>query len=187
MFQVMVSTSGSKLLPEDGIRAMMVDLLPMAYLLTPNIPEALLLLEMSGKAYPKKIESIDDMHKVAKLLHTLGPQIIFLKGGHIPMTKLGRIADQDEGVILVDVFFDGSDLKTITKPYINSKNTHGTGCSLASAIACNLAKGHAPYRSVQEASSYIASAIDCAPGFGSGSGPINHMHSIYQMPFAPYV
>ncbi len=182
--KVIVSTSGSKLLPEDAVSTLVKELLPKAFLLTPNILEALLLLKTADKPVPN-IRSIEDMKTVAIALHTLGPSCILLKGGHMPLMMDGQVAEEGKGELLVDVFWDGIDIKTIEKPYIDSRSTHGTGCSLAAAIACNLAKQIDPYVAVKEASRYITAAIQHAPGFGKGNGPLNHLHSSYMLPFAP--
>jgi len=179
----MVSTSGSKLLPDDAIQSLLEKLLPKTFVLTPNIPEALLLLKRE-----KEVEDVLDMQGIAADLGHLGPRYVYLKGGHVTMMKYRTRTPQGKrGDIVFDVFYDSDtgESKVIEKPFIHSKNTHGTGCSLASAIASNLAKGLEPVQAAEEASNYIAYAIENAPGFGKGNGPINHMHSNYMVPFAP--
>ncbi|KAF8253980.1 thiamine biosynthesis protein [Wilcoxina mikolae CBS 423.85] len=180
---VIVSTSGSKLLPDDAIESLLKNLLPKSFILTPNVPEALLLLKRE-----KEIEGLDDMKDIAAGLGRLGSRYVYLKGGHVTMTKERTRTPQGEtGEIVIDVFYDSETEKfeIIEKPFIDSKNTHGTGCSLASAIASNLAKGLEPGHAVEEASKYIAYAIETAPGFGKGNGPVNHVYSNYMVPFAP--
>lgn len=180
----MVSTSGAKLLTDDAAKAIYKDLLPNTFILTPNVPEALYLLKLPEHG----IKSVADMKTIAAELAKLGPKFVLVKGGHSPMMKDGTLApDGENGEIVVDVLYD-SELdayEIIEKAFIVSRNTHGTGCSLASAIASNLAKGLGPVNAVKEASKYIAWAIETAPGFGKGSGPINHLHSNYKIPFAP--
>lgn len=180
----MVSTSGSKLLTEDALKAIYKDLLPNTFILTPNIPEALYLLRRNGE----KVKDVEDMKSMAAKLAKFGPRFVLVKGGHVPMLSDGTICpDSSNGEVVVDVLYDSSQetYSIITKPFIQSKHTHGTGCSLASAIASNLAKGLSPVKAVKEASKYISWAIESSPGFGHGAGPINHLHSNYKVPFAP--
>ncbi|KAI5821359.1 Phosphomethylpyrimidine kinase-domain-containing protein [Pyronema omphalodes] len=177
---VMVSTSGSKLIPDDAIEILQNEILPRTYILTPNIPEALVLLKKEDT-----IKSVDDMKALAAELGDMGPKYIYLKGGHVPMMKNGaRAVPNGTAEVCVDILYNSVDKHhaIIEKPFIDSKNTHGTGCSLASAIASNLAKGLEPLEAVKNASNYISNAISTAPNYGKGHGPLNHMKGI---PFAP--
>lgn len=128
---VMVSTSGAQLLPDDAVLNLRTQLLPMTTILTPNIPEARLLLKDAGLEAPE-IRSLDDIVNIARTLQSLGPQYVLVKGGHLPLTKAGRISTQDaEHHTVVDVLHDGHQARVYETGYRSSKNTHGTGCSLA--------------------------------------------------------
>ncbi|EEY20526.1 phosphomethylpyrimidine kinase THI20 [Verticillium alfalfae VaMs.102] len=117
----------------------------------------------------------------------LGPHWVLVKGGHAPLTKDYKVAGtEDEKSIVVDVLVGrGGVVERIESAYQRSTNTHGTGCSLASAIASNLAKGLDVPEAAKKACRYIEGAIRTAPGFGQGHGPLNHFHSNYSLPFAP--
>ena len=128
---VMVSTSGAQLLPEEAVSILRTRLLPLTTVLTPNIPEARLLLQNANIDVPKTTK-LDDVVGLAKGLHTLGPRFILVKGGHLAFAKTDSSShhpDQDSNV--VDVLFDGHEVTLYETKYIRSKNTHGTGCSLA--------------------------------------------------------
>ncbi|KAA8903869.1 Phosphomethylpyrimidine kinase-domain-containing protein [Sphaerosporella brunnea] len=181
---VMVSTSGTELLPDDAIASLTKRLLPKTYLLTPNVPEALCLIQQPQR----EITSISDMLSVAEQLAAMGPRYVLLKGGHVPFKKDGtRVAGDRKGELMVDILYQSAtkSYEVSKKPFIDSKHTHGTGCSIASAIASNLAKGYQPLEAFIDAGKYISWAIETAPGFGKGNGPLNHMHSNYMVPFAP--
>jgi hydroxymethylpyrimidine kinase/phosphomethylpyrimidine kinase len=129
--QVMVSTSGAQLLPEAAVSTMIHDLFPLTTILTPNVPEARLILREAG-IESKDPVNIDDIVEMAKQIQALGPKYVLLKGGHLPLTKDGLVSkgsDEDEIVLNVVV---GEDTVTVMKSeYLKSRNTHGTGCSLA--------------------------------------------------------
>lgn len=204
----MVSTSGSELLPSSAVTSFIENIFPHTYLLTPNIPEALLLLEYLGSDVPR-ITSVGVMSEVAKTLQAHGPKNVLLKGGHIPFRKVANqyyTAENDEQKeVVVDVLVSGTEVVLIENPYINSKNTHGTGCSLAcmykcpyhefsltvanlrtASIASNLACGFSLEDAVRSSCSYVSAAIRTSiPNLGKGNGPINHLHSNYILPFAP--
>ena len=125
-----MSTSGTQLLPAEAVRAFREQILPLATILTPNIPEAKLLLENAGHAIPD-IRCLDDLIEVAKAVHRLKPAWVLLKGGHLPLTKERQIPHRDvDQQIVVDILI-GSNVTLIETVYLESKNTHGTGCSLA--------------------------------------------------------
>jgi hydroxymethylpyrimidine kinase/phosphomethylpyrimidine kinase len=180
----MVATTGAQLLPTEAVSALRAHLLPLTYVLTPNIPEAKLL---AGEELVE-IRRVEDLENLARRLVALGPKWVLVKGGHAPFKRDGSIAtDPSERNIVVDVLLGPSNEMTrIESPYIESRNTHGTGCSLASAIAANLAKGieNVP-AAVRAACAYIEAGIRTAPGYGKGHGPLNHFHSNYMLPFAP--
>jgi hydroxymethylpyrimidine/phosphomethylpyrimidine kinase / thiaminase len=191
----MVSTSGSRLLPLDAIEHVRTNLLPMTTILTPNIPEAKLLLENAGVAASEP-QNVDDMVSLARQVKGLGSKAVLLKGGHLPFTseRIRASPSGDDASIVIDILVYSADNKeeedevVLTETeFLTSKNTHGTGCSLASAIAANLARGSDLKTSVRAAIKYVEAGIKYSVDMGQGSGPINHFHSLYNMPFAPYV
>lgn len=127
----MVATSGAQLLPEAATQTLLQDLLPLTTILTPNIPEAELLLRAAGRE-PVKIQSSNDLIETAKSLHSLGPKWVLLKGGHLPFTKERAVSSDDaEKYRVIDVLYGGEEPFLFESDYLSSKNTHGTGCSLA--------------------------------------------------------
>lgn len=127
----MVSTSGSHLLHEDAIRVMREQLLPLATILTPNVPEAMLLLSDAG-IHAEAPTSVDDLVNIAKTVQSLGPEFVLLKGGHLPLQSNGVMASvESEKEMVVDVLYGAGAHIRIEGVYQTSKNTHGTGCSLA--------------------------------------------------------
>ncbi|KAK0623644.1 Phosphomethylpyrimidine kinase-domain-containing protein [Immersiella caudata] len=182
---VMVATSGSQLLPSEALDALRTKLLPMATVLTPNLPEARLLLADSGHAFIP-VEKVSDLEDIAQLVRNAGPKWVLVKGGHCPFRRDGVIAKSpEEKEIVVDVLCGADEVVRIETPYHESRNTHGTGCSLASAIASNLATGMDVVPAVKAACRYVEVGIRTAPGLGSGSGPLNHFHSVSRLPFSP--
>lgn len=127
----MVSTSGAQLLPEDAVETLIAKLLPLTTLLTPNLPEAQLILKRAGQAVgdPK---SIDDIVSIAKAVKALGPKYVLLKGGHVPLTK-ERVVPTGEAdrQIVLNVLVGAEEDRIFETGYLKSRNTHGTGCSLA--------------------------------------------------------
>lgn len=155
---VMVATSGSKLLLDDSIETLMEKLLPLADLLTPNIPEAEILSGM-------KIKSIDDMKKAAEIISKKFSSATLLKGGHSLNDANDYLYKDGDGL-----WFKG---KRIDNP-----NTHGTGCTLSSAIAANLAKGFLMEDSIKMAKDFLSNALKDGLDLGKGSGPMNHAFDI---------
>ena len=151
---VMVATSGSKLMRSDAVRTLMDELLPIATLVTPNIPEADVLSGM-------KIRNESDMIAAAHKIHEICGCAILLKGGH-------STCDAD------DLLYDGHETTWFRGKRIDNPNTHGTGCTLSSAIAANLAKDFSLSESVQRAKDYISGALAAMLDLGKGSGPLNH-------------
>jgi hydroxymethylpyrimidine kinase/phosphomethylpyrimidine kinase len=181
----MVSTSGSQLLPQNAVQSLRTKLLPLTTVLTPNIPEAKLLLEDAGVAFQEP-RNVEDMISLTKHVHDLGPKSVLLKGGHLPLTRDRKTAQNtEEAQIVVDVLYDGEKVTLFESDFLRSKNTHGTGCSLASAIAANLASGKDLDRAVRAAVRFVEAGIKTSVDMGQGSGPINHFHSLYSLPFAP--
>jgi ATP-dependent RNA helicase DDX5/DBP2 len=127
----MVSTSGSHLLPESAISTLIEKLLPLTTILTPNLPEAELLLKIAGED-TKSPQNIDEIVAMAKRIQKLGPKYVLLKGGHLPLTK-GRLVskgDEDREIVL-NVLVSQNEVTMMESDYLHSRNTHGTGCSLA--------------------------------------------------------
>ena len=128
---VMVATSGAQLLPNEAVHNLRTNLLPLTTILTPNIPEARLLLQNAG-IEPPEIRSLDDLVDIAKRVQSLGPRHVLVKGGHLPLTRDGRISKEEaDRSTIVDVLHDGREATVYETAYVRSKNTHGTGCSLA--------------------------------------------------------
>lgn len=129
--KVMVATTGAVLLPENAVKTLVKELLPKTYLLTPNIPEANLILREAGKP-PMNVHHIHGLKLVASAIQSFGPKYVLLKGGHLPLTKDYRVAKSDaEKAIVVNVLVGEDEWEIIEAPYQNSRNTHGTGDSLA--------------------------------------------------------
>ncbi|KAH7088350.1 Phosphomethylpyrimidine kinase-domain-containing protein [Paraphoma chrysanthemicola] len=180
---VMVSTSGSQLLPQAAVSTLIAELLPLTTILTPNLPEAKLLLEIAGVDV-KDPENVDDIVAMAHNILGLGPKWVLLKGGHLPLTR-GKVVSREESEkeVVLNVLVGESGVTILESDYLKSNNTHGTGCSLASAIACNLASGMTMVKAVKKANHYIEAGIKTSFSLGKGSGPINHFHSTYTLPF----
>jgi hydroxymethylpyrimidine kinase/phosphomethylpyrimidine kinase len=131
----MVSTSGSQLLPLEAVRELREHLLPMTTVLTPNVPEARLLLSNAGKAVPEP-QNINDLQEIARAVQSLGPKHVLVKGGHLPFKRDGTVASRPEDrELMVDILFGEGKVTKIETTYQNSKNTHGTGCSLACKLS----------------------------------------------------
>jgi hydroxymethylpyrimidine/phosphomethylpyrimidine kinase len=157
---VLISTSGSRLLAKSAEKVLIQRLIPLAALITPNLHEAAALLD-SGVAQNK-----DEMQLQAERLLALGPRAVIIKGGHL------------SGPEATDLFFDGSHFRSYSAPRIAPKNTHGTGCTLSSAIAAFLVKGLPMEEAIAEAKAYVQGAILQAAGLhiGAGAGPLWHFY-----------
>lgn len=155
---VMVSTSGSKLLKEDAIDVLVNELMPLARLITPNLDEAAVLIG-------REIKTVAEMRIAAKELGQKYNCGVLVKGGHL-----------DEKA--TDVLFDKSEFYEFTSERIQTNNTHGTGCTLSSAIACNIAKGCSLDESVKNAKDYLTGALKYGLDLGKGNGPVNHCYMI---------
>ena len=127
----MMATSGAQLLPTDAVRVFREQILPLATVLTPNIPEAKLLLENAGQPVPDP-ETLDDLIEYARAVRRLNPRWVLLKGGHLPLTKHRKIATKHaDRQIVIDILVGENQVTLIQSDYLDTKNTHGTGCSLA--------------------------------------------------------
>lgn len=157
---VMVSKSGYALLQPDATATLISELLPLANLLTPNIPEAEVI---SGVAIKNK----QDMHLAAQKIIELGAKAVLVKGGH-----LDNSAD--------DYFYDGKVEEWFAGSRVKTNNTHGTGCTLSSSLAANLAKGMPMNDAIRSAKSYVTKAIKYGFALGSGCGPTHHFVDLYK-------
>ena len=153
---VMYAKNGCALMDPSAIDTLISHVLPLANLVTPNIPEAEKIADMI-------IQTREDMKQAARVIHAMGSTAVVIKGGH------------SEGDA-VDVLFDGSDFFEFHARRIDTKHTHGTGCTFSSAIASNLALGMDVRKAVELAKKYIHLAIIHAPELGKGNGPVNHFH-----------
>ena len=152
---VMVAKGGARLLDPDALTALKRVLLPMAYVITPNLPEAEALCGMA-------IPDLAAMHQAALALLTLGAPAVLLKGGHLP------------GEMVTDLLATADGIEAFSAPRIDTRHTHGTGCTLASALAAGLAQGMDLSNAVRRARAYVRAAIAAAPGLGAGHGPLDH-------------
>ncbi|RLB18908.1 MAG: bifunctional hydroxymethylpyrimidine kinase/phosphomethylpyrimidine kinase [Deltaproteobacteria bacterium] len=151
---VMVAKSGDVLLSKEARDTIKEELLPLAHLVTPNLPEA---SELCG--FP--VEDLEAMKKAAKKIHQLGPRHVLVKGGHLQGNA-------------VDILFDGKDVLTFDSPRLNNRNTHGTGCTFSAALATFLAQGFTMLEATGKAKAFITRAIALGIDFGAGHGPTNH-------------
>jgi hydroxymethylpyrimidine/phosphomethylpyrimidine kinase len=157
---VMVAKGGARLLHNNAIASLYRYLLPLAVVLTPNIPEAEVLL---GRV----LVTLDDRRQAARDLVALGPRAAVVKGGHA-----GTHADETEAI---DVYWDGRDMVELAGRRINTKNTHGSGCVFSAAIAAGLAKGQEPLAAVRAAKAFIERSIEHSLELGKGHGPVSPM------------
>lgn len=157
---VMVAKGGAALLAEEAMEALKTRMVPRATLLTPNIPEAEALAGMSGT-------TLDQSEELARVLVGLGAKAVLLKGGH------------REGSEVTDLLMENMNISDIySSPRIDTPHTHGTGCTLASAIATGIAQGMSLREAVARGRSYVIKAIESAPGYGNGHGPLDHAHTV---------
>ncbi|MDR3349416.1 MAG: bifunctional hydroxymethylpyrimidine kinase/phosphomethylpyrimidine kinase [Acidaminococcales bacterium] len=156
---VMYAKGGAPLMREDAVSFFVRTVLPLADVLTPNIPEAEAIAGL-------KIKNPADMRRAAEIMHGMGCKNVIVKGGH----GAGEA---------IDVLFDGERHHCFGGERINTKNTHGTGCTYSSAIAACLALGYGVEESAARAKEYVTDAIRHAPGIGKGNGPTHHFYGLY--------
>jgi hydroxymethylpyrimidine/phosphomethylpyrimidine kinase len=156
---VMEAKGGASLLEDEAANTLTVSLFPLATLITPNVPEASRLTGLP-------VETVADCAQAGQSLLATGAQAVLIKGGHLP------------GETVTDVLVSHASAQRLTAPRLNTTSTHGTGCTLATAIAVGLAQGLPLLDSIRRARSYVQEAIRTAPGFGHGHGPLNHMHTL---------
>jgi hydroxymethylpyrimidine/phosphomethylpyrimidine kinase len=156
---VMVASTGARLLDPRALDALERRFIARATLVTPNAPEA---EALTGQ----RIAGLDDMRRAADALLKMGAKAVMVKGGHVA------------GDTVFDLVVTGSDSFTLEAKRIDTRHTHGTGCTLASGIAAGLAQGLALKPAIERAHAFVQEAIRTAPGLGGGHGPLNHAHSI---------
>jgi hydroxymethylpyrimidine/phosphomethylpyrimidine kinase len=151
---VMIAKSGDALLEPDAVRAVTTSLLPLALVVTPNLPEAEVLAGIP-------VSSRADMEEAARRIHKLGPRHVLVKGGHLKGDA-------------VDLLYNGREFTVFQVPRLESDNTHGTGCTLSAAVTAGLAVGRPLETAVADALDFVHRAIARAPGLGAGHGPLDH-------------
>ena len=156
---VMFAKGGAALLQEDAVETLRKELIPLAAIVTPNVPEAEHLAGM-------EIKTIDDMKHAGGRILSLGCKAVLVKGGHM------------DSHIVSDVLVSGDGVQIFQQARIDTQNTHGTGCTLASAIATGLAQKLTLSEAVTRARAYVLKAIETAPQIGHGHGPLNHAHTV---------
>lgn len=158
---VMVAKGGCALMMDNSVKALIDNIIPLADILTPNIPETEAITGIN-------IKTIDDMKIAAKQIYNMGAKNIIIKGGHL------------DGYA-IDILYNGKDYYTYTTERIQTKNTHGTGCTFSSSIASNLANGMNINDAVSNAKGYITNAIKYSLNIGKGHGPTNHLYNFYNL------
>jgi hydroxymethylpyrimidine/phosphomethylpyrimidine kinase len=152
---VMDATSGHRLLAPDAEAALRERLIPLALLITPNLPE-------TGVLVGREVTSVPEMRRAARELVEMGARAALVKGGHLAGTEV------------VDVLWDGREETSWRRPRLSTRNTHGTGCTVSAAVTAGLARGAPLVVAVERALDYVARALATAPGLGAGHGPVNH-------------
>jgi hydroxymethylpyrimidine/phosphomethylpyrimidine kinase len=157
---VMVATSGDLLIQKNAVAALRTTLMPLAAVVTPNLPEA---EELTGMSLRRS----DEIRDAAKRIVDLGARTVLIKGGH----RKGPA---------VDLFYDGKNFRVLTAPRIRTRNTHGTGCTLSAAIAAYLAKGETVESAVALAKKFISAAIKASFAIGAGHSPVHHFYRFWK-------
>lgn len=165
---VVRSTSGFDLIDDAALRSLIERLFPLADIITPNLPEAERIAQM-------KIETAADIEKAARVMQSQGAKNVLIKGGHPFQVKGEKGKPNSEIRLARDFLFTGDELKIFEAEYIETDATHGTGCTLASAIAANLANGKTLTEAVEIAKRFVTAAIRAAPQIGHGHSPVNHL------------
>ncbi|MCY9163237.1 bifunctional hydroxymethylpyrimidine kinase/phosphomethylpyrimidine kinase [Bacillus atrophaeus] len=153
---VMIAKGGTSLLRDESVATLKELLIPRSYAITPNVPEAEALTGI-------QIHTMDDRKRAAEKCIELGAQNVIIKGGHQP---------EDEKII--DLLYDGKTFTQISHPYVNTKHTHGTGCTFAAALTAQTAKGHGIHAAFEVAANFVREAVEHTLGIGAGHGPTNH-------------
>ena len=164
---VMTAKSGDLLLEKESVQILQEELFPLTDILTPNIPEAEVLIG-------NPIQDEGGMREAARQILGMGVSSVVIKGGH----AIQQPSAQEKGRhVVIDLFYDGKEMREITGPRIDTQHTHGTGCTLSSAIAAGLAKGLTPIIAIQSAREYLTAALQNAYPVGKGKGPPHHFYS----------
>lgn len=158
---VMIAKGGMPLIRDEAKAPLLTELIPLAFVVTPNIPEAEILADM-------KIASLTDMEEAARMIHRAGAKHVVVKGGHL---------DRDLAEA-IDILYDGRNIHRFSSPWIATQDTHGTGCTFSAAIATGLAQGKDVPAAIEAAKHYITEAIRHAWRIGGGHGPTNHLAGI---------
>ncbi|WP_339315541.1 bifunctional hydroxymethylpyrimidine kinase/phosphomethylpyrimidine kinase [Paenibacillus sp. FSL R10-2734] len=153
---VMVAKGGSTLLQQEAVQSLISHLLPLALVTTPNIPEAEMITN-------KSITTMDDRQEAAKIIHAMGSKYVVLKGGHDTSTTA-----------VVDLLYDGYEFIFMESRRVQTRHTHGTGCTYSAAVTAELAKGNSVPEAIHTAKAFIQAAIEDELGIGAGHGPTNH-------------
>ena len=159
---VMISKSGAALLRDDAVAALVARLLPLALVVTPNLPEA---ARLAGSP----VGSLEERRTAARAIAGFGPRLVVVKGGHAP------------GDEVIDLVFDGRTFEEVRGPRIATTSTHGTGCTFSAAIAAHLARGLEPMAAIRAARAYLTEALRAARPIGRGAGPLEHFHGGAQL------
>jgi hydroxymethylpyrimidine/phosphomethylpyrimidine kinase len=162
---VMISKGGASLLADDAVATLVARLLPLALVVTPNLPEA---ERLTGCT----MATLEDRRDAARRIAGLGPRIVVVKGGH-------ATGDGDD---VIDLVYDGQRFHEIRGPRVATRSTHGTGCTFSAAITAGLALGAAPIDAIAAAREYLTAALRAAPGIGRGAGPLEHFHAFRPRP-----
>ncbi len=163
---VMISTSGHRLISPEAERTLIEQLIPLAYLVTPNLSEAAVIADMSAEISvtdSPAIEILRDMESAARVITDMGADNVLIKGGHLRGDA-------------VDVLFDGKNFTCYSSERVKTRNTHGTGCTFSAAITAELAKGSDLNAAVQKAKDYITDALRYSYSVGAGHGSVNHFY-----------
>jgi len=160
---VMYAKNGCALMNSDAIITLISEVVPLADIVTPNIPEA-------EKMTSMEIKTKEDMHRASLIIYEMGCKAVVIKGGH----SMGDA---------IDILFDGKTFHEYPSYRIDTKHTHGTGCTFSSSIASNLALGYSVHLAVENAKRYISLAIAHAPKLGKGNGPTHHFYEMYKSYF----
>jgi hydroxymethylpyrimidine/phosphomethylpyrimidine kinase len=158
---VMVATSGDLLIKKNAVAALRSQLIPLATVVTPNIPEA---EELTGL----KIRGGEDIEKAARKMVETGARAVVIKGGHLKGPA-------------IDLFFDGKNMRVLVAPRIRTQNTHGTGCTFSAAIAAYLAQGKDLESAIRAAKKYITKALRSGFSVGAGQSPVHHFHGMWKI------
>lgn len=160
---VVRSTSGFDLIDDAALKSLIEKLFPLAAVITPNLPEAERIAQM-------KIQNLRDIRQAAKIMQNQGARAVIIKGGHLPNGEYG----ENEGQKATDFLFVGEDEMTYSAEFIETRATHGTGCTFAAAITASLANGKSLVEAVETAKKFVTEAIRTAPLLGHGHSPVNH-------------